>query len=671
LKSVKAMSLPLLAKELYEQSSRTRTFVIRGVYALLLFAAIGFWNANALYQAAGSAISIGSQVGFGREVFWSIIVLQFIGVYLFLPALASGVLTVEKERDTLGLLLITKLSPWTIILEKFFSRILPMLAFLLISLPVISFTYSMGGMEMIVLVIGIWFLLLTVLQIASVAVLASSFFSSTVASFLGTYLLLAAVSGGLIAFDGLFCNGALGFAAGLAFQPYFNFLAASPSTPMGNASTLAFYSCFFPCGLFFINHQILATSTGFGGSTTGLIRPFLLATFVSLPLLFSVVVNLALARFFLVRRAFIASTNPVLSLFKTLDRIFVWANNRFTHGIVLVKESQHMPESDPVRWRETAKRSLGQFRYLVRVLVLLEFPTLIFIWFTWIMPSVTSAGSTFLSHWTFAVWIVSILLIAVTSSNLISGERSRQTLDVLLTTPMRSRELILQKLGGVRRLTAVCAVPLVSTILFQTYRRIPFYPNQPIPFADRRHGTNFSPEFEAFEYLLTYLATLVILLHLATWLSLWVGMRMKSSSKAILSTLSLLVAFCILPYVIVFVSLTAFNYPGPNESGLITCGFLFSPAILIMILEADSLRTLHPLPFFPLVCNSVIHGGLWYMIRHRVLANADAGLGRQEGPPIAVTAYGNKLRELNPIVVPDEEVNISPTPSGRGPGRGA
>lgn len=663
LKSMTAMGLPLLAKELYEQSSRRRTFVIRGIYALLLFAAIGFWNADALYQAASSSISIGSQIGFGREVFRSIIVLQFFGVYLFLPALASGVLTIEKERDTLGLLLITRLSPWTIIVEKFVSRILPMIAFLLISLPVISFTYSMGGMELIILAIGVWFLLLSVLQIASIAVLASSFFSSTVASFLGTYFLLALVSGGLIAFDVIFCYGVLSHVAEFLLRPFIQLLAAGAWTSF--PGRYIFYSYFFPPMLYMINQEILTSNMGPAGSTTvsatGL---FQLSLFLSIPLLVSIFVNLVLARFFLVRRAFISATNPVLSLFKTLDRIFVWANNRFTHGVVLVKESETMPDFDPVRWRETAKRSLGQFRYLARVLVLLEFPTLVLVWFTLTMPTVISVGSTFLSNWTMAVWIVSILLIAVTSSNLIAGERSRQTLDVLLTTPLLSRDLIIQKMGGVRRLMAVCAVPLISCLLFQTYRRIPFYPNQPTPYAERRNNSTFSLNFEAFEFFVTYLVTILILFQLTSWLSLWVGMRMKSSSKAILSTLSLIVAFSIFPMVIAIGSIVTYYYPrSPDETGGVLCWFLFSPAALVAFLEFDSLRALHPLPFFPLVCNSIIHGGLWYMIRHRVLANADAGLGRQEGPPHSIVAYGNKLRELNPISVGDE---ASVSPSGRG-----
>ena len=91
------IGLPLLAKELTEQSARRRTYVIRVVYAVALygFTLWTFWNQLGSWNSNSFAI-----LGRGRELFEAIAGLQFAGLYLFLPAMTCGVLTSEKERPS-------------------------------------------------------------------------------------------------------------------------------------------------------------------------------------------------------------------------------------------------------------------------------------------------------------------------------------------------------------------------------------------------------------------------------------------------------------------------------------------------------------------------------------------------------------------------------------------
>ncbi len=65
---------------------------------------------------------------------------------LFVPAIVSGALTAEKERNTLQLLFLTRLGPWTILLEKLLSRLVPVATFLLVSLPLVFIAYLWGGL---------------------------------------------------------------------------------------------------------------------------------------------------------------------------------------------------------------------------------------------------------------------------------------------------------------------------------------------------------------------------------------------------------------------------------------------------------------------------------------------------------------------------------------------
>ena len=57
------LGLPLLAKELVEQASRRRTYVVRIVYATLLFA-IAFWQFERIL--ANSGASTFSALGSGK-----------------------------------------------------------------------------------------------------------------------------------------------------------------------------------------------------------------------------------------------------------------------------------------------------------------------------------------------------------------------------------------------------------------------------------------------------------------------------------------------------------------------------------------------------------------------------------------------------------------------------
>ena len=111
-------ALPVLRKDLTEAASRKRTYVLRVLYALTLFAFFAFFYAEQV-QRWGS--SPGRLLGRGRDFFEFTLAAQFLGVFLFLPAVMSGVFTREKERDSLGMLFLTDLTPREILFEKYLS----------------------------------------------------------------------------------------------------------------------------------------------------------------------------------------------------------------------------------------------------------------------------------------------------------------------------------------------------------------------------------------------------------------------------------------------------------------------------------------------------------------------------------------------------------------------
>lgn len=616
------VSLPILAKDLIEQSARRRLFVMRVIYTLLMIGAAAAFALPILSEVQSAGIGM---LGNGRRIFSILIALEFVGIYLFLPGLTCGVITVEKERNTLGLLFLTKLRPWTIIFEKVGSRLILMFNLLLTSLPLLAFTYSLGGFEAFDLFCGLWCLALSSIMVTCLAVFASCYFRTTVAAFLATYALLAGFNLGPALLDITILRGSIHESYTFIGQKFLNWLLGVNSHLLGDYALVA---CSPPAIFIGLTHSSIPQSGA----------AYVLMVLAGLPTLIISAFALWVGKMCLVPRAFLPAANPLLRFFKALDFLFNTANERFTRGIILVKEASTMPGDRPIEWRETAKRSLGQIRYLIRVLVVLEIPTLYFV-------LQGAGGNPQIKGTETVLWIIVALIIATMGSTLITGERARQSLDVLLSTPLTGRQIILEKMSSVRRMMLVCAIPLLTCLVFQTAWRI-----------DRTRYINYSnagsilqqsdgwrsAPYIWHEYFLSGLVTIFVYLQLLSWLTLWLGIRSKSPSRAILICLGTLIAWCVVPpFVLALTSQHLFyRVMVSADYNYLRMLFFSSPVAFLALNESDSLWEVYPIPYIPLLVNTALYGACWLWIRRDVLNRADEYLGR-----------GRRVKPLPPAAV--------------------
>src|SRR6202044_1804875 len=91
---------------------------------------------------------------------------------------------------------------------------------------------------------------------------------------------------------------------------------------------------------------------------------------------FSTAACLTIAETVLSARVSVAANRNVPPLFRLLDRFFD-ALNSVAGGVVLVRDLPGLPLAEPIRWRDTRKRSLGTPRYLARILFAIELPVLV------------------------------------------------------------------------------------------------------------------------------------------------------------------------------------------------------------------------------------------------------------------------------------------------------
>ena len=576
---LRGFGLPLLTKELAEQSARPRTYIIRAVYACILYA-IGFAvYAWLMAQAQGSVFAA---LGSGRRLYDWLVRIQLLGIYLFMPALTCGAIAGEKERNTFVTLIPTRLGPTTILLEKFLSRLVPMLMFNVLCLPLLAIAYSLGGITQHYMWLGVFVLLVTMFQVGSLSMLCSAYCRTSVSSFMAVYIwgFLILVAGPI----------AVGIVSAVSWR-----------SRVEVAFSLLPFRAF--------------TSAQNGAS-------FALVVADCVPLIGSGVMFLLLARFFVLRRAFVQPRNMLVVMFRHLDTFFKRVNeNQLTRGVVLVRESQTLPDLDPLAWRAVNKSALGAFRYLVRLFVAIEFPVA----FLCTLMAVLDLTD-FLGYLVYIVWAGTVLLLIVNGCSLITGERTRETLDVLLASPMTGASMIRQKLRGTWRLCAVLAVPLVTVIAFKTW------------WISGIDGGWFpSGRTGAGHYLIASMLAIAVYLPLFTWLSVCFGLWFRSQVRAIFAVLATVVIWS-LPAIIVSFAVTSYRWQ-MNSQRTVTAAYSFalplfmSPASIIPATEGLGLH------FFLMgsadalvIVNYSIHAGIACAFRLIALRHADYFLGRLEVP---------------------------------------
>jgi hypothetical protein len=587
---LKQLGLPLLAKELIEQSARKRTYVVRVAYASILFFTAFLMFYEELRVGTTSPMAV---LGKGRELFKMLVALQFAGVYLFLPAMTCGVVTQEKERASLQLLFLTRLGPWTILFEKLAGRLIPMLYFLLLSLPLLAFAYTLGGLSLGTLLTGIWMLTLAVIQMGTLALACSTYFRTTVGAFIWTYLLAILTFAGPALFW-LLVESLTGFDAVQSVRSY------SVGTPI--------LEVFIEAPLFGFAHFIVEAQMP-GGSSLAIALHSLLVLALGAGCL-------VLARVFLVRRAFVSPRNVVLNIFKIMDRVFLRLNNnRLTKGIIFVRDTAALPDADPVAWRETAKRSLGKGQYLARVFIALEVPVSILC----LMTIFASLDAEPLGLLLVIVWIIAVLMVSVQAASLIAGERSHQTLDVLATTPLRGHDIIRQKFRSVRRLMLVLCVPLFTIFAFTASMR------WGMPHMGYAMGYQ-PPEFRLGVYLTCSLLSVAVYLPLIAWMSCYIGLRVKTQSRAIVGALGAVIVWCVAPLIFILLPIGILVSPGQNSGwGWFA---LFTPAAIVALNEGNEWHELLNLPWLAMFLNFAWYGAWLLVFRGLCFRQSDRFLGR-------------------------------------------
>lgn len=553
--------LPVVARELTELAQRKSTYRLRCIgVGIPLFVAIVFLI---ITQArADSALDL---IGSGAELHTALYITLMCVLYLLAPALSCSAITTEKEKQTLSLLLISKLSPLSLVLEKICSRMIPLLSLVIGSAPLFGVAFLMGGVTVVDTVGSIGCLIFVTLQVTTVAICASALMKSGIGAFWVTYFTLLT----------MYFGPSLLAEVGVLSYP-------------GPASMREGWLFLFPP----YQSDMLCEEWAFGATLNTRFDLFWI-TVPSLLLMAAFVVIAWKAVLWmgdtggLTFKGLLSRVSPTRWIKQIVDTVSHQAVNHQTVdskavASVMFSEAQigegQTPDDAatsvadwkenyiwsnfeaayrPIYWRERLAMPLLRKRILLGVLSV----TGLLFFSVWVNSQQQNQTDEVAAFVLSGLGLALLVMVSL-ATRIFARERDQQTLESLLVLPMSNQEILSEKSAVLNRAVWY----LVSPIMLVTCMGI-VLTETPI----HKDGNVV--------FFLCMVGHSILYLHLVKWISLYFGLRMKTNMKAMVASLGTIVILCT---VILAITVTGLISSGGSlEEGL--WWFYSSPIIVPML----------------------------------------------------------------------------------------
>jgi ABC-2 type transport system permease protein len=218
---------PILVKEVRTRMRGNRAFIILTAHLLVLGLALLL-----VYLVLRSDLSSGANLqarqSFGKAIFGLMVWMELVMISFTAPALTSGAIALERERQTFDLLKVTLLKPRSLALGKYLAGLVFIFLLLITSLPMFGPAFIMGGVLLEEIFIAILILATSAITFCAVGLFFSSLFSRPLVATVLAYAFSIFVNFGLpimmILMVALFGIVGGGDSIGLMETPSFGFL---------------------------------------------------------------------------------------------------------------------------------------------------------------------------------------------------------------------------------------------------------------------------------------------------------------------------------------------------------------------------------------------------------------------------------------------------------------
>jgi len=425
---------PVLFYDLVRTGRRTRNILLRSIYALALLlvlytAYMEFAHTIQMIQTQSGLIDANERnqvltkelAKFAESFFIMFMEVQFVGIFLLTPAFAAGAIAEEKDRRTLEYLLGTDLDNREIVLGKLISRLIGLVLLVLTGLPILSLVQLWGGVDPDLMLSGFAVSGLTILSLAGLSILCSVYTKRPRDAIVLSYL-------AVVAYLGL---------SGLSY-----WLIATPrpgGAPLVLESWSDLVEWFSSGNLFVVVHKVRKAQAQ--GLLLEQILPGLMGNYALVHGLFALSTTLMAV----VRLREVAMVESQVR--RRQRRRYRWIPRPSVRG-------------RPMLWKEINLESGLGFNWLGRIvlacIILASFLPAIYVGSDYLLDSpfrmpwirVEEAINQWVRTVGTIVATLVLLGIGIRAAGAVSGERDKQTLDSLLTSPLQTQEILFAKWLG-------------------------------------------------------------------------------------------------------------------------------------------------------------------------------------------------------------------------------
>jgi ABC-type transport system involved in multi-copper enzyme maturation permease subunit len=188
----------IMTKELRSRMRGRRAFIVLTVYlGILALLAYGVYYVVAPNARSMGGIGLGNANAsalIGQSVFTALSFFQLVLVCFIAPAFTAGQISLEREKQTLDLLVSTPLRPSAIVLGKLAAALAFVVLMIVAALPIVAIVLMYGGATIEDLVRQQVVLLVTALLLGAIGLFYSALLKRTQAATVLTYITMLAMT---------------------------------------------------------------------------------------------------------------------------------------------------------------------------------------------------------------------------------------------------------------------------------------------------------------------------------------------------------------------------------------------------------------------------------------------------------------------------------------------
>lgn len=185
---------PVLRREAQTSLRSWKVFAVITIYVTIVAGAAAIY----IYSSLNNSMYWGFDPQNIVTMYTMLCSFQFGLILITVPALTAGSISGERERQTLDLLLTTKMSSFSIVLGKLVSSLAVVVLLILSTIPVFSIIFYFGGLSLLSLFGMTFFLLIVTCMVGSISIFFSTVFKKTVISMVLVYLIIGMLCGGTV-----------------------------------------------------------------------------------------------------------------------------------------------------------------------------------------------------------------------------------------------------------------------------------------------------------------------------------------------------------------------------------------------------------------------------------------------------------------------------------------